>query len=275
MSFEPTKEQLIDFVYGTLSEAERIQLEQAMKQNPDLKAEIEALNQSRSFLGNLEDQEVLEPERFMWELTQRQQKNRSFWPVIAVAASLSLLLIVAYATKFHISYGSFELAFGNSTKEIPAQLTSDQVQQMINQSITTNNVGLVAQIEDAREDIKSDFQAQLAANNKLQLKDMKRIAANYKQLPDDKVEAYLAQLSETNRTMINDFFTASAAKQQEYVSTILTDFYAFVDKQRKEDLQAIQANFNDLEYKNRLQTQQTDQILASIITTVNNGSMGQ
>ena len=275
MSFEPTKEQLIDFVYGALPEAERIKVEQAVKQNPDLKAEIEGLSQSRVFLGNLEDEEVLEPERFIWELTKRQQKQRSLWPLVAVAASLSLLFLIAYATNFSVSYGSFELAFGSSHKETPMQLTTDQVQQMINSSITTNNVGLVAQIEDAKQDIKSDFQAQLAANNKLQLKDMQRIAANYKELPNDKVEAYLAQLSEGNRTIINDFFTSSAIQQQEYMNTILTDFYAFVDKQRKEDLHAIQASFDELAYKNQVQTQQTDQILASIITTVNNGSLGQ
>lgn len=275
MSFEPTKEQLIDFVYGTLPEAERLMVEQTVQQNPELKNEVDALNQSREFLSNLGDEEVLEPDRFIWELTKRQNKHRSLWPVIAVAASLVLLFIVAYATQFRVSYGAFELAFGNTPKEVPQQLSADQVQQMINQSISTNNVGLVAQIEETKKDITSDFQAQLAANNKLQLRDMQRIAANYKELPDDKVQEYLTQLGESNRTIINEFFTASAKDQKEYMNTILTDFYAFVDTQRKEDLQAIEANFTDLEYKNRLQTQQTDQILASIITTVNSGSMGQ
>lgn len=271
MSFEPTKEQLIDFVYGTLPEAERLKVEEAMKQNSNVKKEVDALNQSRAFLGNLEDEEVLEPDRFIWELTKRQHKQRSIWPAVAVAASLSLLLITAYLTKLHVTVGAFELAFGNTPTEMPQQLSADQVQNMINKSITSNNVQLVSQIDD----VKSDFKTQLAANNKLQLKDMQRIAANYKEIPEDQVKAYLDQLSESNRTMINDFFVTSAKKQNEYMNSILTDFYAFVDNQRQEDLKAIQANFTDLEYKNRLQDQQTDQILASIITTANNSSMGQ
>ena len=272
MSFKPTNEQIIDFVYGNLPETERLQFEQALEQDASIKAQVEAINDSRSFLHNLDDAEVIEPERFMWELSQKQQKQRSLWPITAVAASLVLLLLVAYATQFRVSYGSFELAFGNTApNDIPQTLSDDQVQDMINKSIVANNVSFVAQLDET----KSAFESRLAANNKLQLKDMRRIAANSKELPKEQIQAYLTQLSDVNRTMVDEFFTASAVEQRDYMNLMLTDFFEYVNDQRRDDLHVLQTNINDIEYKNEIKTQETDQVIASILTTVGGGSMGQ
>lgn len=272
MSFEPTNEQLIDFVYGNLPETERLQVEQAISSNASVKKQVEDLSESRSFLHNLEDEEILEPDRFIWELTKKQNKQRALWPITAVAASLTLLLVVAYTTQFRVSYGSLELAFRNTAQvEMPPTLTNKQVQEMINQSIVANNVDFVSQLDNS----KSEFEAKLAANNKLQLKDMHRIAANSKELPKEQVQAYLAQLSESNRTMVNDFFTASAVEQKDYMNSMLTDFFAYMDEQRRDDYNVLQTNINDLEYKSDRKTEETDQVIASILTTVGDASMGQ
>ncbi len=272
MSFKPTNEQLIDFVYGNLPEAARLKIEQAIKKDASIRAEVEALNGSRSFLHNLEDEEVLEPEKLIWELTAKQQKRRSIWPILAVAASLILLFLVGYATQFRVSYGGFELAFGNAVPVEQAEgLTNQQVQEMINKSIVANNVDFVAQLDAT----KSEFKVKLAANNKLQLKDMQRIAANAKELPKAQIDAYLVQLSDANRTMINDFFEVSSLQQQDYVNSILTDYFEYMDQKRKDDFLVLQANIEDVDYKNDIRTQQTDQVIASILTSVGGSSMGQ
>lgn len=271
MSFEPTNEQLIDFVYGNLPAAERLEIEKAINENDAVKHEVKALKESRSFLHNLEDEELLEPERFIWELSKKHQKRNLVWPITAIAASLTLLIVVAYATQFRVSYGSFELAFGNTPIETPNLLTDKQVQDMIDKSIVSNNVNLVAGLDE----VKSEFEAKLVANNKLQLKDMERIAANSKELPKAQVQAYLAQLSDANRTMIDEFFTASAVEQQDYINGILIDFFEYVDTKRKEDFQILQANIEDVDYKNEIKTQETDQVIATILTTVGGRSMGQ
>ncbi|MCF6352860.1 MAG: hypothetical protein L3J06_07605 [Cyclobacteriaceae bacterium] len=272
MSFKPTNEQLIDYVYGNLSEAERLQIEQAIKENTSVRAEVEALNGSRSFLHNLEDEEVLEPERLIWELTAKQKKARLIWPILAVAASLILLLVVGYATQIRISYGGFELAFSNAGSiEESGRLTNEQVQEMISKSIVTSNIDFVAQLDETKSEIKT----QMAINNKLQLKDMKRIAANSKELPKAQVDAYLAQLSDANRAIINDFFEVSSLQQQDYVNSILTDYFEYMDQKQKDDFRVLQANIEDVDYKNDMRTQETDQVIASILTTVGGGSMGQ
>ncbi len=272
MNFKPTNEQLIDFVYGNLPEADRLQIEQAIKEDASIRAEVGALNRSRSFLHNLEDEEVLEPERLLWELTAKQKKGKSIWPILAVAASLILLLVVGYATQFKISYGGFELAFGNTVPVTQAEgLTNQQVREMIKKSIVAINIDFVAQLDATKSEIKS----QMAANNKLQLKDMKRIAANAKELPKAQVDAYLAQLSDANRAIINDFFEVSSLQQQDYVNSILTDYFEYMDQKRKDDFRVLQASIEDVDYKNDMRTQETDQVIASILTTVGGGSMGQ
>lgn len=273
MSFKPTNEMLIDFVYGNLPEASKAQVEEAIKQDATLKQEVDELIEARTFLGRATEEEVLMPEQFSWATGKKG--NASFlWPVIGVAASITVMLLVGYFTRFSISYGAFNLGFGQPQPAVQP-LSAQQVKSMINAAITTNNIHTVAQINGAKKELQSEFETQLAANTKLQRQDMYRIAASAKELPKEEIQGYLAQLSENNRTMINDFFATSALKQQEYMNTILTDFYAFVDHQRKQDLQLIQASLNELDYKNEIKTKQTDQILANIITTVNNGSMGQ
>ena len=47
MSFKPTNEQLIDYVYGHLPETEQLQIDHLIKEDAELKAEVEALNGSR------------------------------------------------------------------------------------------------------------------------------------------------------------------------------------------------------------------------------------
>ncbi|MCF6361244.1 MAG: hypothetical protein L3J29_10850 [Cyclobacteriaceae bacterium] len=271
MSFKPTNEQLIDFVYGNLPETERLQIEQAIKEDASIQAEVEALNGSRSFLHNLEDEEVLEPERLIWELTSKKEKKSAIWPILTVAASLTLLLIVGYATQFKISYGGFELAFGNDVPVEQNTLTNQQVMEMINKSIVANNINFVTQLDATKSEIK----IQMAANNKLQLKDMKRIAANAKEIPKAEIDAYLTQLSDANLTIINDFFEVSSLQQQDYVNSILTDYFEYIDQKQKDDFRVLQANIEDVDYKNDMRTQETDQVIASILTTVGGGSMGQ
>jgi len=104
---------------------------------------------------------------------------------------------------------------------------------------------------------------------------MRRIAANSKEIPKEQVQAYLTQLSDVNRTMVDEFFTASAVEQKDYMNSILTDFFEYVNEQRRDDLNVLQTNINDLEYKNNVKTQETDQVIASILTTVGGASMGQ
>ena len=236
------------------------------------RSEVEALNGSRSFLHCLEDEEVLEPERLIWKLTNKQRKQKSVWPITAVAASLTLLLLVGYFTNFNVSYGGFELAFASPQQvELPQTLTNTEVQAMINKSIIANNVEFVTQIEEA----KSELETKLTANNKLQLQDMRRIAASNQKLPKAQVDAYLSQLGDANRTLINDFFVASALEQQDYMQTILADFFEYMNNQRKDDFRVLQANIEDVAYKSDLKLQQIDQILSTILTRVGNASMGQ
>ena len=57
---------------------------------------------------------------------------------------------------------------------------------------------------------------------------------------------------------------------------ILLDFQDYLDNQRQGDLRFIQANMLELKSTSELKQEETDKILANIITTVNNqNSLGQ
>ena len=49
------EEKLIDYLYGEMTAAEKRTFEQELQQNPALQKELEMLQESRDFLGDLPD----------------------------------------------------------------------------------------------------------------------------------------------------------------------------------------------------------------------------
>jgi hypothetical protein len=62
----------------------------------------------------------------------------------------------------------------------------------------------------------------------------------------------------------------SSSQQQDYFQAVLTEFSDHLENQREEDLRLIRRSLIDLQESQQTQKQETDQILASILTTVNN-----
>ena len=77
-------------------------------------------------------------------------------------------------------------------------------------------------------------------------------------------------MQEENRKVIENLFSLSNAQQQRMINDVLVDFSAYLENQRQNDLRLIQANFNGLKDNTETNLKETNQILASIITTVNN-----
>ena len=90
------------------------------------------------------------------------------------------------------------------------------------------------------------------------------------EIDEGQILSFIAQLQDENKKAMQNFYQASADNQQIYMRNILLDFNDYLDEQRKKDLQYIQANMLEIKNTSELKQEETDKILANIITTVNN-----
>lgn len=69
-----------------------------------------------------------------------------------------------------------------------------------------------------------------------------------------------------NLKLMKDYMQLSTAGQKKYIESLLVDFSAYLQEQRKQDLQAFQAQVNKVEQNTDQFKEETEQILTSLIT---------
>src|SRR5262245_33891032 len=153
MNYKPDHQELMAYLYDELDGPSRKRVEQYLMENPSVKEELEGLAGVSNLLGNLKDKEVIAPPLFLPEHELKFWNAPYFKTVLRIAASLIMVILVARfsGTSLSVSSNEFKLSFGTPEKVKPVEplatrneLTSEQVQQMINRSLQSNNDNLNA-----------------------------------------------------------------------------------------------------------------------------------
>lgn len=273
------EQEIIDYLYGELDAAEQQLFEAELKRDSQLQEEVERIKSTLGMLSNLEDQEVIEPDLSrLFEPGNKQRIPSIAWASLSVAASIALLMLVGYMTNFSASYidGNFNLAFDTSSEQQQPQdfLTAAQVNSLIENRLKEEsgkwNENFLA--------VSTELKKQLEESRAVQKEQFARLASQEKQVPDEQILNFVEQLQEANRDQLTVFFEASARDQEQYMQMVLTEFSKYLQDQRKEDIQMLQANFLEMKTSSEEKQRETEKILASIITTVynqNNNSIGR
>lgn len=275
MGTEDFNKELITYLYDEMSTEERQQFEIAMENNPELKREFEELKEMRQGLAQIQDKEVMEP-FFLWGKQASDSwasmfKRRNllmFKPFIAVAASLVIVLLVGYLTNFTITFKDQSLYIGfndSSTQGSEAIYTQDQVAQLVNEEIAKNNAYIFSKLSETENNIGNRFAA-LENSQNTQL--TPSYAADV--VTREELDIFLANVRSNNLKVLQTYLQSSSVQQQEYFQAVLTEFSDFVENQREEDLRLIRRSLINLQEDQQAQKEETDQILASILTNVNN-----
>ena len=276
MSTEDFSRDLITYLYDEMSMEERQQFEIAMENNPELKREFEELKGIRKGLASIHDKEVMEP-FFLWGKNGLSSwtaifKRRNlliFKPFIAVAASLVLVLLAGYLTNFSIRYENKALFIGFNTSEGAEQtagFTKEEITSLVNQEIAKNNAYVFTKLTET----ENSFDARFAS-----LESAKDSSVKSDYLPSDLVtqkelDVFLTQVRNNNLRVLNTYLQSSSVQQQDYFQAVLKEFSNYMETQREEDLRLIRRSLVDLQENQQTQKAETDQILANILTTVNN-----
>jgi hypothetical protein len=277
MSWKPNETDIVDYLYGGLTPDILSKFEEYMQQNSEFAKEVKDLRLTQGLLPKLPDEEVILPVNFITNTaTERPTTNRKWLYPLSIAASIAAILVVGYFTQFNISYGEggFRMAFNEVVPAQEVSLTKDEINAIIDSRVNLASNQWGKEIAE----MQTSFTSLLAQNQQITESEINRLAAakTKSEIDDEQILAFISQLKEENLKMMQTFYQASADDQQKYLRNVLLDFQDYLDNQRQEDLQFIQANMLELQSTSELKQEETDKILANIITTVNNqNSVGQ
>ncbi len=271
MESQDLNRKLIDFLYGEMGSSEKKEFEELLKKDSELRKEMVDLQKMRSDLNKLEEKEVMEPfsiwggSKSNWINGRKQHRSIVLNPITAIAASLVILMLVGYVTNFSVSINSsgFQLSF-NETKqtENPAAITEDDVKRILAHELDQNNQKIQTNLEETRE----LFNSKLTVLEKT-MDDSRN--KNDQEITTDDLNQFFVDVQEKNAQLLQDYLSQSSAQQQKYFKTMLTQFNDYIQEQRAEDLTMIQSDLLELKYSQTQQKIATDEVLAGLITTVN------
>ena len=276
MGTEDFNKELITYLYNEMSTEERQQFEIAMENNPELKREFEQLKEMRKGLAQIQDKEVMEP-FFLWGkqgsdswVSMFKRRNLlMFKPFIAVAASLVIVFLVGYFTNFSITYKdqSLYIGFNNSgTSGSETTYTQEQVAQLVNEEIAKNNAYIFSKLTETENNLDTRF----AALENSQNTQLTPSYASADVVTRKELDIFLTNVRSNNLKVLQTYLQSSSVQQQDYFQAVLTEFSDYMENQREEDLRLIRRSLINLQEDQQAQKEETDQILASILTTVNN-----
>jgi hypothetical protein len=273
MNYKPDEATLISYLYGELDAKETEKVVSYLNQNPEEFKNLQQVMDVQSVLKHVEDKEVIAPPVFMDQggHASRFWQASYFKTIMSIAASFLLLMVAARLIGPEISYskGELRISFNGAVpveqKQIlPAPgLTPNEVQDMINTSLVKNNAVISTEWESNNKKIQASLRTSLASNS-AKIDDLMKVAS---QASQDQIRSFVAGLQEDNLQLMKDYLQLSAKDQKVYVENLLVDFSKYLQEQRKQDLMLFQTRMSSIEKNTDQFKQETEQILASIISS--------
>ena len=268
MNYKPDEGTLMAYLYGELDAAETEKVEQYLQQQPQMREQLQQMNNVRKALNSLNDVEVIAPPVFV----DHEQHSIPFWKAgyfkitMGIAASFLFLLLAARLIGPEVTYsnGELRISFNDAPKNpvVEQSLTANEVQQMINTSLVKNNETIATNWEESNQKIQESLNKNLTTNS-ARIDKLISVASLASQ---DQVRTFVSGLQQENMKLMQDYFKLSSKDQQVYVENLLVDFTKYLNEQRKQDLILFQARLNNMEKNTDQFKQETEQILASIIS---------
>jgi hypothetical protein len=275
MNYKPDEILLISYLYGELQGEEKQQVERYLAEHPEALKEVESMAFVRKVLTNVSDKEVIAP-----PIVFDDHKTRYFWntpfgrSLIGIAASITLILLVGKFTGLNASYtnNTFTIRFGEpkalpETETAQPGLSAYAVQEMIDQSLTRNNDQLQAQWTETQQKLDQSIRTNLASRSDA---DFNKLVQRVSAASEDQIQQFALTLQAENASMIKDYLTLNSTDQRKYMEELLIDFAKYLEQQHRNDLQVLQARLNSIEQNTDLFKHETEQILTSIISSVDN-----
>ena len=268
MSYKPDEGTLIAYLYGELEGSAKERVERYLADSEEARRELEALKEVRGIMGLVRDKEVIAPPLV---IDSRARFFNLSSPlvraVLAIAASLVILMVAGKLTGVQISASENEirLTFGQPRSSAPDATPSlgvADVHDIIDARLADNNAALQSEWRKSQEAFANTMRETLKeSSSRIDQLVMKAASASEKQ-----ISAYVSTLQAENLRMIKDHYEMTSEEQKQQLEQLLVDFAKYLQQQREDDLMILQARLNDLQQNTDMYRQETEQILASLIS---------
>jgi hypothetical protein len=269
MNYKPDEGTLMAYLYGELDAAESAKVQEYLQQHPEELKKMQGLGEVRSALTHVQEKEVIAPPIFMGDANVKPLWQSSYFKtVMSIAASLLFLMVAGKLLGTEINYGSGELkvSFGGKKEQvkeiIQPSLSEEKVKEMIQSSLAMNNEVISANWNEDQKRLSQSIRYNLDQNSK-KIDALMKTAGDASQ---EQVRGFVASLQNDNLKLMKDYFQLSTADQKKYTESLLVDFSQYLKEQRKQDLMLFQTRVTSIEKNTDQFKQETEQILASIIS---------
>jgi len=266
MKYKPDESILISWLYGELDEAEKAKVEKYFQENPDELKKIQQLGGVKDIMNNIQEKEVIAPPLFMDDDVKVVPiwRTNSFRTIVTIAASFLLIIVVGRLLNTEVSYsnGELRMSFGKRVTETSTGLTAMQVQQMIDESNSRNQQAFDEKLVASRAELDGKIRAVMSSTSSTE-KMVKQLSTASK----DEIRSFVATLQKESLTQVQDYLQLSAADQRKYTDNLIVEFSKYLQEQRNQDLNMFQTRFSKLEQNTDELKTETEQILASIVSS--------
>lgn len=265
---------LMAYLYGELSAKEKGEVEKHFQDNPDALKEFQEMSFVRGALAKATDKEVIAPPIFMDD----EKPTISLWRsgfvryAVGIAAAFFIVMVGAKLLGVQMNYSNneFTLSFGDIKKqEMPTGLSPEQVQQLIDASLTRNNEAVQASWNESQ----SKWNETLKQNAYLTSNRLNEISKTASASTQEEIRQFMERLRNENSQAVQDYLRLSSNEQRQYIENLLVDFSKYMQEQRNSDLDLVNARLTTLEQDNTIFREEAGEILTSLISNNNNSSV--
>lgn len=256
------EEQLMAYLYGEMNPEERRNFEAVLKEDADLRNELEEMQDTRFQLAELTD---IEPQATVFNLHSVDKPNWRTWGIRAGIAASFLLLLGLTNARLEFTDHSFTIAFGEKTVDAQAGASSiaqqaDDIKNVLFQKEMEFNQKLMA--------LDSVWQVQLVTNNETQQVQLAQQWQRFQQKRQADFAALKKEFKEEQLPQFAALLQEMQVDQKQEMQFLLTELYDNWEQARVYDLKAIETEFVNV-YKN-VERNQTE--TAAVLDDIVNGN---
>lgn len=263
MSYKLEEGKLMAYLYGELSYEEKKEIDELIKKHPEIREELNQLEDVRHIMGKFEDKEVIEP-----VITPEAKERIPYLKTImAIAAAIMLIMITGYITKLNINFSDNQMIvqFGDTQ---PAETKPDPYESIARptEDYTAVVTGYGQELQQQIDSLKWQIKTYADANQLISQRIDQSLSSNLKATKAQLAE-YATQQQEANKNTILALFSESDNQQQQYINNLLAEYNEYLDGRRQQDIQFYIDGLRTIKEDYDLKQFETEQLLANLITT--------
>jgi hypothetical protein len=260
MSYKPTNEAMIAYLYGEIEASQKAQIDQYLIEHPEFKTEFEELENTRMLMGQLEDIEVPSPITFMKSNTNTEWM---YWrKYVAIAASILLIMTFGKIIGFNLSIGDkgFQAGFGTIQQGLDAETVNEMLQADRNQLVNW----VQDNIETVQDSLGGEMKMMQASMDDFQSQEPETL-----QISDTEIDLMLERQKEDLMFQMAQLSEKMTGDYRDVFKGLYDSFANDIDLQRSDDLRNIQAAFTTLENATISKQDEVDEALFNISQEIN------